>query len=132
MGANQNGHWRGNARFFMFPVHSEGLLSFCLIFKIITTAGNGYGFLIPIVINRTGCANYCLTIIHYMLGSNQATRLPNRKQGSGSKIGNWQTLLFFYLVILFDWPKKGFYEIHLLESRKQNMFCMSGSPQNYI
>ena len=59
-----------------------------------------------------------------MLGSNQATRLPNRKQGSGSKIGK-QTLLFFYLVILFDWPKKVFCEIQLLESRKQNIFYMS-------
>ena len=62
--------------------------------KIILTAGNGYGFLISIVINRIGWANYRLTIIYCMLGSYQATTLPNRKQRSGGKIGK-QTLQFF-------------------------------------
>ena len=42
--------------------------------------------------NWTGRTNYRLSIIHYMLGSNQATRLPNCKQRSGGKIGK-QTIL---------------------------------------
>ena len=53
---------------------------------------SSYGLRIPIVINWIGHANYRLSIIHYMLGSNLATRLPNRKQWSGVKIGK-QTIL---------------------------------------
>ena len=48
----------------------------------------GYGLLIPIVTDWIGRTSYRLSIIHYyMLGSNQATRLPNHKQWSGGKIG---------------------------------------------
>ena len=43
---------------FLCFLHSEGLLCFRLLFKIIPTVGNGYRFLIPIVINRIGCINY--------------------------------------------------------------------------
>ena len=46
-----------------------------------------YGLLIPMVLNKTGRANDLLLIFNYMLGSNQATRLPNCKQRSGGKIG---------------------------------------------
>ena len=37
--------------------------------------------------NWIGRAKYRSSIIHYILGSYQATRLPNRKQQSGDKIG---------------------------------------------
>ena len=58
----------------------------------ISTVDHGYRLLVPIVMNWIGRVSYRLSIIHYMLGSNQATRLPNRKQRSGGEIRK-QTLL---------------------------------------
>ena len=107
------------------------LLSFWLLFKIIPTASSGYGFLILIVINRTGCVNYCLTIIHYMLGSNQATRLPNRKQGSGSKMGK-QTLLFLSAYSLRLAQERILRDPSFGKEKTKYILYVWSSPQNYV